>query len=489
MKRAILIILDGYGEGKPYDFNAVTNANTPFLHSLKQGKQALIKTDSEAVGLLKNNMGGSEVGHMTIGAGRTIPSMVVRINNDITKGAFIENKQLLSIFHSLGKKNGNLHLIGLMSDKNIHSNINHALAVIDMAKTHAKNIFIHFITDGRDSGVHDSLKYLTKLNKEISHIPNAHILSVSGRFYAMDRENNLDRTTLAFDAMFKKNVTTDMSAREYIKAQHNKAITDEFIPPIQLQCDDFNGVTSDDAIMFFNFREDRLRQIGKMTMTLPAKIVTMASVGGVNSTILYREQIVKHTLSEYLSKQGLKQIKISESTKYAHVTYFLNGGREEPFPNEFRVHVPTIKTDRYDKTPKMRAKEITDEIINAIDSEYDCIIVNYSNPDMIGHTGNYDATITALEYLDKCIKEVVTYATKHDYALLITADHGNSEYMRKSDGAPHTAHTLNKVFCVAIDDKQLKLKKSGKLSDIAPTLIDLMRLRKNNYFEGKSLLN
>ena len=242
-----------------------------------------------------------------------------------------------------------------------------------------------------------------------------------------------------------------------------------------------------DYIFFFNFREDRVRQLGKMCEKFSANIVTMADVGGVNSKVVYPTENVNNTLSEYLSQNGLTQIKISETTKYAHVTYFLNGGREEPFENEDRVHVQTIKTDDYAKTPKMQAGAITKETVKAIKKGYDVVIVNFSNPDMIGHTGNYEATVKALEYLDKCLNKLIKTANKFDYSMLITADHGNSEKMRNEQGEPHTSHTLNQVFCSIVGGKY-NLKPHGELKDIAPTLLDLIGLENSKHFKGSSLI-
>lgn len=492
-RKGILMILDGYGEGKPNPYNAVINAITPTLHALRKNSYALLKTDSEAVGLFSGELGGSEVGHTTIGAGRIVPSTAKKIHDDILSGEFKKNAKLQKKIQNLEKNNGNLHLIGLMSDKNIHSDINHAFEIMRMFDKRAKNIFIHFISDGRDSGGEDSLKYLKSLNEAIKKTHNAEIASVCGRFYAMDRENNMDRTILSVRTMFKldneKSNFKSGDIENYLKSEHSLGISDEYIHPISIDTKADSRLKKDDLIFFFNFREDRLRQIVAETYKLNHNIITMSSVGGTRTTVLYQPKIVKNTLSEYLSKQGKRQIKISETTKYAHVTYFLNGGREEAFPLEDRVHIPTIKVDNFSKTPKMRAGEITKEVINAIDKDYDAIIVNYSNPDMLGHTGNYEATVEALEYLDKCVKKVINYAKKFGYFVLITADHGNSEMMRTQSGEPHTAHTFNKVFCLAVEkDREYKFKKEGGLKDVAPTFLDLLDLSPNKYFTGSSLI-
>jgi len=483
-----MIILDGYGEGEPSPFNAVKNANTPTLNNIKSAGYSLIKTDGEAVGLFDGEMGGSEVGHTTIGAGRIVPSVAKQISEDIKSGQFKNIEALKTSLNELKKNNADLHLVGLMSDKNIHSDINHCVELAKLADKNAKNVYIHFITDGRDSGCFDSLKYLDYFLEETKELKNCEIASVMGRFYAMDREMNMDRTNLAVDTMFSVGGAIKQSeVRKYIKNQHDNGVMDEYIEPIHVKTKKGFKVNENDCIIFFNFREDRLRQIVKCCETLNCKLLTMATVGDVNAISIYPSRVVEHTLSEYLSENGLSQIKISESTKYAHVTYFLNGGKEHPFKKEDRIHVPTIKVENFSKTPKMKAKEITKETIKAIKKNYDAIIVNFSNPDMIGHTGNYEATVKALEFVDKCLKKILAVANKKEYFALITADHGNAESMLTADGLPNTAHTLNKVFCAVVDNAKYKMKKQGGLKDIAPTFINLLGLKPNKHFEGKSL--
>lgn len=489
MKKGILLILDGYGEGKEGAYNAVANAKSPFLHELKKASYSLIKTDGESVGIFKGEMGGSEVGHMTIGAGRIVKSTAKEIHDDILNGNFRKNKTLIDVLKKLKNSGGNLHLLGMMSDKNVHSNINHAYEIIELAKDYAKTIFLHLFTDGRDTPPYDSLKYIKDVKNHIKNIKNCEIASISGRFY-LDRENNLDRTKKAYDNMFVKNNEIDANDIEnYLKSQHTSGNTDQFIEPIHIKTKSKFALNKNDVILIFNFREDRVRQLAKMCAdNAGCTLVTMADVGGVDSVVLYHSASANHTLSEHLSNLNIRQIKISESTKYAHVTYFLNGNREEPFSKEDRIHVPSLKVDDFAKTPKMRAGQITKEVLNSIRKGYDAIIVNYSNPDMIGHTGNYEATVKAIEYLDKCVKKVVNFARKNGYFLIITADHGNAECMRTKDGLPHMAHTLNRVFCTVLDDVPHKLRKYGGLYDIAPTFLDLMQVAPNKYFEGKSLI-
>ena len=376
----------------------------------------------------------------------------------------------------------------MMSDKNVHSNIKYTIRVVELAKSFAKNIFVHFITDGRDTPIHDSIKYLKMLRKSIKSVPNCHIISVSGRYFSMDRESYFDRIDLAFDAMFStKDEINEDDIETYLVAQHKAGIDDQYVRPKHVYCSEYNGVQKQDVIMFTNFREDRMVEMVKKCESLGTKLVTFIQVGKSKTDVLYKQQIIKHTLSEYLSNIGLKQVKISETTKYAHVTYFMNGGREEPFKDEDRIHIKTRKIENLDKKPKMRAKAITTSVIKSMKNGYDAIIVNYSNPDMIGHTGNYIATKKALEYLDICVAKVVEYAKKMGYFVLITADHGNSEEMRTKNGEPHTAHTLNPVMCVEATSSFV-MKKYGGLKDIAPTFLDLMGVSPNKYFEGETLI-
>lgn len=488
MNKALLIILDGYGEGEPSKYNAVINAHTPVLDEIKQTSYSLLKTDGESVGLFQGDMGGSEVGHTTIGAGRVVLSTAKKIQDEIKNGNFEKNKIVVEMNKNLKNNNADLHLFGLMSDKNIHSNINHLLKIIDITKNHAKNIFIHFVADGRDCGERDSIKYLKILKKHTKNIKNCSILSISGRSYAMDRENNQELTNLAFNAMFStENGIKANGIESYLYNEHQNGRNDQYILPAHVQNENFIKVKKEDYIFIFNFREDRIRQIGKKFESLGCNLITMADVGNVNSLVLYPSEKVKNTLSEYLSKKGLKQIKISESTKYAHVTYFLNGGEETPFNGEDRIHLKTVPTKDYAKTPKMRAKDISKQTILAMKKKYDAVIVNYSNADMIGHTGNYEATVKAIEFVDKCLFKIFKNAQKFGYLSLITADHGNAEQMRDNCGEVQTAHTLNKVFC-AVVGKSCEMKKFGSLQDVAPTFLDLMGLKENKYFEGKSLI-
>lgn len=491
-RKGILIILDGYGEGESGKYNAVENSNTPFLKYIKTHKpNCLLRTDSKYVGLPDGTMGGSEVGHMTIGAGKVKRSMQVKIDEEIDDGSFYKEPALSLAFEKLKKNNGALHLAGLWSDKQIHSNINHCFALMRMAKEYdIKSVFVHCFTDGRDCAPKSCKEYFEKFQKVKNNLGLGEIATIGGRFYAMDRENNLDRTGLAIDKMMQKDFDVS-SVDELIELNYSQNITDEFFVPKRIKTEDEYNLTENDLLIFFNTRADRMKQPVKMASEkLPCSVLTFCNfIDSEKVPYVFEEDFVKDTMCEYLSKLGKKQLKISESTKYAHVTYFFNGGEEKPFNGEDRIHVPTEKTDDYSKTPLMKAKEITEETVKALKSDvYDDIVVNFSNPDMIGHTGNYDAVVVALEFLDKCVKTIVDVATACGYFVMICADHGNAEEMKSENGEPQTAHTLNPVKCVVIDKENENIKlRDGGLKDVAPTFIKLMNIKQNPAFEGSPL--
>lgn len=492
-KKGILLILDGYGEGAKSEFNAVENANTPYLKMIKKEKpNCLLGTDSKYVGLPSHTMGGSEVGHMTIGGGKIKRSMQVKIDDDIESGAFFQQQVLKDAFLKLQKSNGALHIAGLWSDKQIHSNIHHAFALLKMAKMYnIDKVFVHAITDGRDTSPKCCQQYFEEFKNLCDQLNLGEIATIGGRFYMMDRENNLDRTALAIDKILQKDADFG-SVAQCVEHFYKLDKGDEFFLPSRISTQkQYNGVNNNDLFIFFNTRGDRMKQPVKMASEkFACDIITLCDfVEADNIKYVYDEDFLKNGICEYLCNMGKKVLKISESTKYAHVTYFFNGGREEPFKNEDRIHIITQKTDDYALTPFMRAKEITEEVVKAVESEkYDMIVVNYSNPDMIGHTGNYEAVVKSLEYLDRCVKTVIDTAKKHDTFVLLCADHGNAECMRDENGVPQTAHTLNPVKCIIIDDKNPNIvMHDGGLQDIAPTFLKLMNVPNNPDFEGKPL--
>ena len=489
-RKGIMIILDGYGEGEKYEFNAVENANTPYLKFLKENKpNCYVGTDSRHVGLPENTMGGSEVGHMTIGAGKIKRSMQVKVDEEIKNGQFFNRKILLEKFKKLKENNGSLHIAGLWSDKKTHSNIHHCFALMEMAKrVGIEKVFIHTFTDGRDTSTKVSKEYFEMFNNKSKQLGLGEIATIGGRFYAMDRENNLERTEKALNKFTQKEYDFEDYA-SCIDDNYSKGLTDEFIVPARIKTEKEYSLTKNDLLIFYNTRGDRMKQPVKMVSEkFDCDVLTFCEfVDGVD--YLFEEDNISNTLVEYLSNLGLKQLKVSESTKYAHVTYFFNGGREEPFDGEERIHVVTEKTDDYAHTPKMHAPEITNETIKALNSnKFDAIYVNYSNPDMIGHTGDYEACVKALECLDDCVKKVVKTAQDNDYFVLLCADHGNAEKMKDSLGKKYTSHTLSPVKCVIIDkENENMIMHNGGLQDVAPTFLKLMNIKQNPSFEGKPL--
>lgn len=490
MRKGIMIILDGYGEGEKYEYNAVENANTPYLKYLKEHMpNCFIGTDSRFVGLPENTMGGSEVGHMTIGAGKIKRSMQVKVSDEIDNGEFFKKSILVEKFAKLKANNGSLHIAGLWSDKKIHSDIKHCFAFMRLAKEfEIEKVFVHAFTDGRDTSPKVSKEYFEMFNNKSKQLGLGEIATICGRFYAMDRENNLDRTEKALNKFVQAGYDFENYAH-CIDENYSHELTDEFVVPARINTEKEYALTDKDLLVFYNTRADRMKQPVKMAREkFSCDILTMCQfVDGVD--YLFEEDNISNTLVEYLSKKGLKQLKISESTKYAHVTYFFNGGREEPFEGEERIHIITEKTDDYALTPKMRAPEITEKTIEALNSKkYEAIYVNFSNPDMIGHTGNYEACVESLEYLDDCVKRIVKTAQDNDYFVLLCADHGNAEKMKDATGKKYTSHTLSPVRCVIADKKNENvIMHNGGLQDIAPTFLKLMEVEQNPYFEGNPL--
>lgn len=492
-RKGVLLILDGYGEGKPSPYNAVENANTPFLKYIKnEYPNCLLGTDSGYVGLPQNTMGGSEVGHMTIGGGKIKRSMQVKVDDEIASGKFYRQKVLMNAFSKLKENSGDLHIGGLWSDKQIHSNINHCFALIKMAKDFGiKKVFVHAFTDGRDTSPRCCRIYFDKFFEVAKGLNLGEIATIGGRYYVMDRESNLDRTEVSINKILQKGYDFN-SVEDAIEKSYENNLGDEFIVPARIKTKEiYTGIKENDLFIFFNTRGDRMKQpVSMASERFACDIVTLCDfVTAPNVKFVYDEDFLKNGICEYLCKNGKKVLKVSESTKYAHVTYFFNGGIEEPFEGEERIHVITQKTNDYAFTPFMRAKEITEETIKAIKSKkYDMIVVNYSNADMIGHTGNYDAMVNSLEMLDKCVKEVVDTAKECKNFVLLCADHGNAESMRDEQGTPQTAHTLNPVKCVIIDDNNIDIQMhNGGLQDIAPTFLKLMNMENNPDFEGKPL--
>ena len=504
MKKTALIILDGWGHGGNNDSNAIYRANTPFIDSLyKKFPNSELITHGEMVGLPKDQMGNSEVGHMNIGAGRIVNQDLLRINKDIKKGNFKTNPTLLEAIDNAKKNNKTIHIVGLISDGGIHSHINHLYNICDLIIKHnVEKVFIHGFTDGRDTDPKSGLKFVKSILEKYQNT-NVKLASISGRYYAMDRDNRWKRTALAYHALTNgKGKQTDDILNE-IKESYNNNITDEFIKPI-IKVDrhgPIGKIEDNDIVICFNFRKDRCRQItsvltqknkpkyGMDKMQLSYYTMTNYDKSFKEINILYNKDVINNTLGEVISNKGLSQLRIAETEKYPHVTYFFSGGKEKPFKNEKRVLINSPKVATYDLLPAMSSKEVTKACINEINKHKpDFVCLNYANPDMVGHTGDIQAVTQALEIIDSNVENLINHYIKNDYTIVMIADHGNAEYMINEDGSPNTAHTLNKVPIFLINSNYSKISK-GKLADVAPTLLKIMNIDIPDDMTGKVLVN
>lgn len=487
MKKVFLCILDGVGVSNRIEGNAYANANKPFLDELiKKYPHSLLDASGEEVGLPAGQMGNSEVGHTNIGAGRIVYQPLGLINSKIKDKTFFENENILEVINNTKNNNKKLHIMGLLSDGGIHSHINHLLALIDMCKNNEiQNVYFHIFMDGRDTSPYVGNKYIEMLEKKIKETGLGSIATMSGRYYAMDRDNNYDRLKLAYDAMVNGIGKEYNDALECWQYNQEHDITDEFIPPAVMNK---NGmIESGDGIIVFNFRPDRVREIGS-SLTNPKfngfdntklndiKMVTMMPVSDeVICRSAFQLEDLINTVGEYISTKDFTQLRIAETEKYAHVTYFFDGGVEKNLPNCRRILIPSPKVATYDLKPEMSAYEITDNLIKEItDNHPDLIVLNFANGDMVGHTGNYEAAIKAVETIDKCLKKIFDNINLKEYTPIITADHGNCEVMINEDGTINTQHTTNKVNFIVCDNN-LKVK-DGKLGDIACCILDILGL-------------
>lgn len=500
MEKALLIILDGLGLGQDSDSNAFKVADTPVLDNLmKEYPNTKLYASGEEVGLPKGQIGNSEVGHLNIGAGRIVYQDLTRINKDIETEDFFENQAINEAIDSAKEKGKNLHLIGLVSKGGVHSSFEHLKALIKLAKKkNFENLYIHAFLDGRDvlpKSAYDDIEELELILKE-----NTGTLStIIGRYYAMDRDKRWERVERAYDAMVNR-VGLKENSLQAIKSYYDQGINDEFMEPIICSG---KGIEEGDSVVFFNFRADRARQLTRAFIEkdfnefpnikakdLNLNFVTMTEYDAnfENLQIAYGQEELKNTLGEYISSKGIKQLRIAETEKYAHVTFFFNGGKEKPFNNEDRLLINSPKVATYDLKPEMSAYEVTDELVDKIEKDtYGLIIANYANPDMVGHTGVVDAAVKAVETVDKCLEKVIKAARDNNYNIIITADHGNCEQMKElGKDTPYTAHTTNQVPLILIG-KDVELEE-GILANIAPTILDLMGLEKPEEMTENSII-
>lgn len=500
--KALLVILDGFGIAEDPSVSAVDKAQKPFYdHLIKTCPHTQLRADGENVGLPDGQFGNSEVGHLNIGAGRIIWQALSRINKDIREGGFFENEVLLDAIES-AKKTGRIHLMGLFSDGGVHSQNEHLFALLKLCKMHDINeVYVHAFTDGRDTAPESGKGYAQEFNKQAAEIGVGKLASVIGRYYAMDRDNRWERVKLAYDLLVNGEGEKFEDSDSAFDASYANDITDEFIKPVMLDDSPESRIQKDDTVIFYNIRGDRAREITrsltedgfsefetKGELNLNYICFTQYDITFENVKVAYPPQDYVNTLGEWISKKGYKQFRIAETEKYPHVTYFFNGGVEEPNEGEERLVIPSPKVATYDLQPEMSAPEVGDALVEKLASEeYELVILNFANPDMVGHTGDMDAAIKAVEAVDIQLKRVIETASNHGYRSLIIADHGNADRMVKPDGSAHTAHTTQPVPAVLVNVPGDVEMHPGILADVSPTLLKMMGLEQPEEMTGTPL--
>lgn len=505
-QKVILIILDGFGLGEDPKTDAIAQAHKPFIDKLfKENKWTKLKTSGEDVGLPEGQMGNSEVGHMNIGAGRIVYQDITRINRSIRLGDFFQNPAFLKAIENAKQNNSALHLVGLVSDGGVHSLNTHLYAFLELAKQHnLENVYIHALLDGRDTPPESGAGYLTELQNKIKEIGIGKIATVMGRYYGMDRDNRWERTEAAYRAMTEGIGEKCKDPVEAVKISYNSGVTDEFVKPIVCTVNGkpVGSIKSGDSFIFFNFRADRTRQLTRafidpnfdkfLREKLNLTFVTMTHYhDDFKCPVAYAPITLDNTLGEILSNYGLKQLRIAETEKYAHVTFFFNGGREKVFDGEDRILVPSPRgVATYDQKPEMSAYEVTDKLIEAIKTDkYGFILVNYANCDMVGHSGIMSAAIKAVETVDVCLSRLIPVALEYKFLPLVSSDHGNADKMADENGEPFTAHTMNLVpFMFVKNPAPKQIVKEGILANMAPTILQLMGIPKPPEMDADSLI-
>lgn len=505
-KPVVLTILDGFGYTKNTEGNAIFSAGTPNIDTLSaKYPHTLIQASGLDVGLPNGQMGNSEVGHTNIGAGRVVYQDLTRITKSIQDGDFFENKILKEAMYNA--KDKNLHIMGLVSDGGVHSHLEHLKALIDMAnKNDVKNVYVHVFTDGRDTDPQSALGFVKDIEDYMNNIGTGRVATISGRYYAMDRDKRWERVQEAYNAIVLSKGNMSESAQGCISDSYAEGVNDEFIVPTVITQDGeaIGKVEDGDSVIFFNFRPDRAREISR-AMTdknfdgfertlVPTKFVCMTTYDATmeDVEIAFGPEDIKNTLGEYLSKNGKTQLRAAETEKYAHVTFFFNGGIEEPYAGEDRILIPSPKVATYDLQPEMSAYELLDRLLGAIDEDkYDFIAVNFANPDMVGHTGSIEATEKAIKTVDECVGKLFEKILSKGGSGIITADHGNAELMIDAETKrPITSHSTNPVPFIVVGEEFVgrELLDDGKLSDIAPTVLDMMKMEKPAEITGHSLI-
>lgn len=500
-KTRLLMILDGWGKGRDYDGNAIYRASTPnFDRLVTKYPSTIVKTSGNDVGLPKGQMGNSEVGHMNIGAGRIVYQALTRITKSFETGEIESNEELLSAFDNAIKNNTKLHLMGLVSSGGVHSHNKHLYNLIRFANSKGvKDIYVHCYMDGRDVPPTSGAGFIQELEDEMKEIGAGKIATIMGRYYAMDRDNRWERIQIAYEALTKGEGVHYANPVEGVEASYSNGENDEFIKPIIVTED--GKIENDDSIIFFNFRPDRAREITRAIVDDDFKgfdrdkintnfvCMTQYDITIKNVSVAFKPQTLVNTFGEYISDKGLKQLRIAETEKYAHVTFFFNGGVEKPNEGEERVLIPSPKVATYDLQPEMSAYEVKDALLEQLKLDiHDVVIINFANPDMVGHTGIMEAAIKAVETVDNCLGEIAEYVVENDMEMLVTADHGNADEMLSDDKSVLTQHSTNPVPLLLISNRKEAKLKEGRLADLAPTILELMDIEKPEEMTGESLL-
>ncbi|WP_428234951.1 2,3-bisphosphoglycerate-independent phosphoglycerate mutase [Gracilimonas sp.] len=499
--KALLVILDGFGLAENPDVSAVDKADTPFIDSLFQNyPHAKLSASGENVGLPDGQFGNSEVGHLNIGAGRIVWQELSRINKAIKDGSFFENEELLEAVEKAKSRN-KIHIMGLFSDGGVHSHNEHLFALLELCKKHGiEKVNVHAFTDGRDTSPNGGIEYAKEFEAKAQEVGVGRLSSIIGRYYAMDRDNRWERIKLAYDLLVHGEGEKFESASKGFKASYEAKVTDEFIKPILLDDSPESRIQKGDVVIFYNIRGDRARQISRAlnedgfsefeVEDLDLHYTTFTSYDETFefARVAYPPQELSNTMGEWISNQGLRQFRIAETEKYPHVTYFFNGGVETPNKGEERIVIPSPKVATYDLQPEMSAEQVADTLCEQLSTEkHHFVVLNFANPDMVGHTGVMEAAIEAVETVDKQLKRVIETANKHGYRSLIIADHGNADCMIKEDGSPHTAHTTALVPVIIVNYPEEISLSDGILADVSPTLLKLMGIEQPKEMTGKSL--
>jgi 2,3-bisphosphoglycerate-independent phosphoglycerate mutase len=505
----VLIILDGWGYREETSGNAIAVANTPIVDSLWAAyPKTLIRASAKSVGLPEGQMGNSEVGHLNIGAGRIVPQELVRITDAVEDGTLLSNSALLQVCQDVRQRNGKLHLIGLCSEGGVHSHLSHLAGLLELAKEQGiTDVCIHAITDGRDTKPTDGLAALEQIQSKIDQFGVGRISTLSGRYYAMDRDRRWDRVQKAYEVITQDGPGQERSVLEVLQASYDAGVTDEFVLPTRIAP---GAIAPGDGIIFFNFRPDRARQLTQAFVDpnfdgfereqiTPLSFVTFTQYDSSFPVLVaFEPQNLNNILGQVIAQHGLKQFRTAETEKYAHVTYFFNGGIEEPFAGEDRQLVPSPMVATYDRAPAMSAAQVTDGAIAAVEKGiYSLIVINYANPDMVGHTGNLEATVQAVEAVDACLGRLIESIGKAGGTAIIIADHGNAELMWDEQGNPWTAHTTNPVPFILVEGEKRKipgygteveLRSDGCLADVAPTILQILGLPQPPEMTGSSMI-